>query len=51
MQGEFRLNIVKLWDNWFGITAFLDAGDVAAPNAVGLQTVLAPSAAGSATRP
>ena len=44
MQGEFRLNIVKLWDNWFGITAFLDAGDVAAPNAVGLQTVLAPSA-------
>ena len=32
LQGELRVNIVKLFGNWFGITAFLDAGDVAAPS-------------------
>jgi outer membrane protein assembly complex protein YaeT len=44
LQGELRVNIVRLWGNWFGITAFMDAGDVAAPSATGLQAVLAPSA-------
>ena len=45
LQGELRVNIVKLYGNWFGITAFLDAGDVAAPSSSGnLEAVLAPSA-------
>lgn len=44
LQGELRVNIAKLWGNWFGITAFLDAGDVAAPSSNGnLEAVLAPS--------
>jgi outer membrane protein assembly factor BamA len=32
LQGELRINLVKLFDNWFGMTAFADAGDVAAPS-------------------
>ncbi|HWE30520.1 MAG TPA: BamA/TamA family outer membrane protein, partial [Polyangia bacterium] len=44
LQAELRLNIVRLYGNWFGITAFLDAGDVAAPSSAQLETVLAPSA-------
>jgi outer membrane protein assembly factor BamA len=32
VQGELRVDIVKLWGNWFGFTAFVDAGDVAAPS-------------------
>jgi translocation and assembly module TamA len=45
LQGELRVNIVPLFGNWFGITAFFDAGDVAAPQTaaggVSLQQVLA----------
>ena len=42
---DLRVNIVQLFGNWFGITAFLDAGDVAAPSSNGnLEAVLAPSA-------
>jgi outer membrane protein insertion porin family len=45
LQAEFRVNIVQLWGNWFGITTFVDAGDVAAPSSNGnLEAVLAPSA-------
>ncbi len=44
LQAELRANLVKLWGNWFGITAFVDAGDVAAPTAnASLEAVLAPS--------
>ncbi|HEY2743809.1 MAG TPA: POTRA domain-containing protein, partial [Polyangia bacterium] len=45
LQGELRVNIVKLFGNWFGVTAFVDAGDVAAPRTSGnsLEEVLAPS--------
>jgi translocation and assembly module TamA len=32
LQAELRADIVKLWGNWFGFTAFFDAGDVAAPS-------------------
>ena len=32
LQAELRVNIVKLFDNWFGLTGFVDAGDVAAPS-------------------
>jgi outer membrane protein assembly factor BamA len=32
LQAELRVDIIKLWGNWFGFTAFLDAGDVAAPS-------------------
>jgi outer membrane protein assembly factor BamA len=32
LQAEFRINIVKLFDNWLGVSAFGDAGDVAAPS-------------------
>ena len=35
LQAEFRINIVKLFDNWFGMTVFGDAGDVAAPSTSG----------------
>jgi outer membrane protein assembly factor BamA len=31
LQAELRVDVVKLLDNWFGVTAFVDAGDVAAP--------------------
>jgi outer membrane translocation and assembly module TamA len=45
LQGELRINIVKLFDNWFGTTVFVDAGDVAAPSTsntgASLQSVLA----------
>jgi outer membrane protein assembly complex protein YaeT len=44
LQAEVRANLVMLWGNWFGITAFVDAGDVAAPSSAGLEAVLAPSA-------
>ncbi len=46
LQGELRINIVQLFGNWFGMTAFVDAGDVAAPKTNGnnLEEVLAPSA-------
>jgi translocation and assembly module TamA len=44
LSGELRINIVKLYGNWFGITTFLDAGDVAAPSTnANLLAVLAPS--------
>lgn len=32
VQGELRLDIAKIFGNWFGITAFVDGGDVAAPS-------------------
>ena len=31
IQGELRVHIVKLWNNWFGAVAFADGGDVAMP--------------------
>ncbi len=44
LQGELRVNVVRLYGNWFGITAFVDAGDVAAPTTnTQLLAVLAPS--------
>ena len=43
LQGELRVNIVQLWGNWFGITAFIDAGDVAVPFGERAAGVLAPS--------
>ena len=43
LQAELRLNIVKIYKNWFGIDAFVDAGDVAAPSSQQLEAVLAPS--------
>jgi translocation and assembly module TamA len=46
LQAELRVNIVKLFGNWFGVTTFYDAGDVAAPNTPNenLAAVLSPSA-------
>ncbi|HEX9101005.1 MAG TPA: BamA/TamA family outer membrane protein, partial [Polyangia bacterium] len=44
LQAELRLNIARLYGNWFGLTAFVDAGDVAAPSSAQLVTVLEPSA-------
>lgn len=32
LQGELRLDVVKIAGNWLGIDAFLDGGDVAAPS-------------------
>lgn len=32
LQAELRINLVQLFGNWFGITAFVDAGEVAAPS-------------------
>jgi translocation and assembly module TamA len=44
LQAELRVNIAKIYGNWFGMDAFVDAGDVAAPTAnAQLQAVLAPS--------
>jgi outer membrane protein assembly factor BamA len=46
-QGELRVDLVRLFGNWLGVTAFVDAGDVAAPltSAAGdLAKVLGPSA-------
>jgi len=44
LQGELRVNIVRLYGNWFGLTGFVDAGDVAAPTtSANLEAVLAPS--------
>jgi outer membrane translocation and assembly module TamA len=46
LQGELRVNIVKLYENWFGVAAFLDAGDVASPTTnqnASLIAVLSPS--------
>ena len=42
LQAELRVNIVQLYGNWFGITAFVDAGDVGAPSNANLQAVLSP---------
>ncbi len=32
LQGELRVNVARLYGNWFGLAAFIDAGDVAAPS-------------------
>jgi outer membrane protein assembly factor BamA len=48
LQGELRVDVVKLFDNWFGFTAFVDAGDVAAPTTgpgANVLTVIAPNPA------
>jgi translocation and assembly module TamA len=45
LQGELRVEVVKLFGNWFGFTAFIDAGDVAAPStssSANLAAVLGP---------
>jgi outer membrane protein assembly factor BamA len=34
LQGEVRVDIVKLFGQWLSLAAFLDAGDVAAPTCV-----------------
>jgi outer membrane translocation and assembly module TamA len=49
LQAEFRVNIIKLFDNWLGVSAFGDAGDVAAPssNNSDLEKILG----GSSTNP